>query len=227
MEITDDKLVDNRVNPSDNYWEDDLTEFFIDEDHTPQGHECVTDAYKAFAYHISAVSGDKNNYSNGSKMSFDSPDGINHVIDLGTDCNTNKVMNFDEHVNVKITKNGNKYTWELEFKIFNKNYNQNSLTNTPVTLTANKVMGFAIAYCDDDNGTRENMIDIDFKIFPNPLEKGSLSIELPEGTEQLSIFDVTGKMVYKIQTVENFYNIDQSIFKSKGIYIINLKTGNN
>ena len=158
MEITDDKLVDNRIHPSDNYWEDDLIEFFIDEDHLPQGHECGADAFKAFAYHIAAVARDKNNYINGSILSCDSPDAIHHVIDLGFDCNTGKALNLDDHVKVKMTKTGNKYTWELEFKIYDKNYNQNSLTNTPVTLTANKVMGFAIAYCDDDNGKRENMI---------------------------------------------------------------------
>ena len=158
MEITDDKLVDNRVHPSDNYWEDDLTEFFIDEDHLPQGHECGADAFKAFAYHIAAVARDKNNYINGSILSCDSPDAIHHVIDLGSDCNTGKALNLDDHVKMKMTKSGNKYTWELEFKIYDKSYNQNSLTNTPVTLTANKVMGFTIAYCDDDNGKRENMI---------------------------------------------------------------------
>ena len=158
MEVTDNKLVDNRVNPSDNYWEDDLTEFFIDEDHTAQGHECGADAFKAFAYHIAAVARDKNNYANGSIVSLDSPDAIHHVIDMGSDCNTGKALNLDDHVKVKIVKNGNKYTWELEFKIYDKSYNQNSLTNTPVALTDNKVMGFAIAYCDDDNGKRENMI---------------------------------------------------------------------
>ena len=158
MEITDDKLIDNRINPKDNYWEDDCTEFFIDEDHTPQGHECGVDAFNAFAYHIAAVARDKNNYLNGRILPFDDPNAINHVVDLGSDCNTANVLNFDDHVKVKITKNGNKYTWELEFKIFDKNYNQNSSLNTPVTLTPNKVMGFAIAYCDDDSGARDNMI---------------------------------------------------------------------
>lgn len=158
MEITDNMLVDNRKNPSDSYWQDDCTEFFIDEDHTPEGHECGTAAFNAFAYHIAAVARDKNNYTNGSILAFNDPNAINHVIDLGSDCNTNNALNFDDHVNVKIVKDGNKYTWELEFKIFDKNYNQNSSSNTPVTLTANKVMGFAIAYCDDDSGVRDNMI---------------------------------------------------------------------
>jgi hypothetical protein len=158
MEITDDKLVDNRVHPSDNYWQDDCAEFFIDEDHAAQGHECGADAFNAFAYHIAAVARDKNNYTNGSIVSFDSPDAIHHVIDLGTDCNTGKALNLDDHVVTKITKNGNKYTWELEFKIFDKNYNQNSTSNTPVVLTPNKILGFAIAYCDDDSGKRDNMV---------------------------------------------------------------------
>jgi hypothetical protein len=158
MEITDDKLIDNRVNPTDNYWEDDCAEIFIDEDHLAQGHECGADAFNAFAYHIAAVARDKNNYANGSILSYNSPEAINHVIDLGADCNTNKALNMDDHVNMKITKDGNKYTWEMEFTIFDKNYNANSSSNTPVMLTANKTMGFAIAYCDDDTGKRDNMI---------------------------------------------------------------------
>ncbi|MBK6284657.1 MAG: T9SS type A sorting domain-containing protein [Draconibacterium sp.] len=158
MEITDDKLVDDRVNPTTNYWDDDCTEFFIDEDNIAEGHECGDNSYNAFAYHIAAVPRDKNNYENGDVMGFDSPDGINHIIDLGTDCNTNNAMNFDDHVNVKITQNGNKYTWELEFKIFDKNYDENSIENTPASLTVDKVIGFAIAYCDDDEGQRDNMI---------------------------------------------------------------------
>ena len=158
MEITDDVLRDDRVNPTNNYWDDDCTEFFIDEDHKAEGHECGATAYNAFAYHIAAVARDKNNYTNGAILPYDSPDAINHVIDLGTDCNTNNAMNFDDHVNVKISKAGNLYTWEMEFKIYNKSYNQNSTSNTPVTLTANKVIGFAVAYCDNDNGQRNNMI---------------------------------------------------------------------
>jgi len=158
MEITDDKLVDLRANPRDTYWEDDCVEFFIDEDHMPEGHECGNNAFNALAYHIAVVPRNKNNYDFGSIMPFDSPDAINHVIDLGTDCYTYNALNLDDHVNIKIVKEGNKYTWELGFKVFDKNYNQNSANNTPVTLTPDKVMGFAIAYCDDDSGVRDKMI---------------------------------------------------------------------
>lgn len=158
MEITDDKLNDSRVNPKDSYWMDDCAEFFIDEDNTPEEHECGINAFNAFAYHIAAVARDKTNYSNGSIVAHDAPNAINHVVDLGYDCYTGNALNFDDHVMVKISKDGNKYTWELEFKIFDKHYNQYSNENTPVTLVPNKVMGFAIAYCDNDTGVRDNMI---------------------------------------------------------------------
>ncbi|MDD4489765.1 MAG: sugar-binding protein [Paludibacter sp.] len=158
MEITDDKLNDFRVNPKDNYWQDDCAEFFIDEDNTPQGHECGATAYNAFAYHIAAVARDKASYTNGKIVAHDAPNAIQHVIDLGEDCDTWKALNLDDHVMVKISKNGNKNTWELEFKIYDKNYNQQSNDNTPVTLVPNKTLGFAIAYCDDDSGERDNMI---------------------------------------------------------------------
>jgi hypothetical protein len=158
MEITDDSLVDLRINPKDTYWEDDCAEFFINEDHKPHGHECGSTAFNAFAYHIAEVARDQNNYSNGAILPYTSPNAINHTVDLGTDCNTNNVLDLDDHVNVKIKKDGHKYTWELGFKIFDKSYDENSSSNVPVTLTPKKVIGFAIAYCDDDDGSRDHMI---------------------------------------------------------------------
>ncbi|OIP84845.1 MAG: hypothetical protein AUK44_01200 [Porphyromonadaceae bacterium CG2_30_38_12] len=158
MEITDDKLVDNRIHPKDNYWEDDIAEIFIDEDRVLEGHACGKEAFNAFAYHISAVPRDKNNYAHGSFVPFDAINAEHHVIDLGEDCDTKNALNLNDHINMKVSKNGNKYTWEMEIKIFDKSYNQNTIDNIPVKLTPNKVMGFAIAYCDDDSGVRDNMI---------------------------------------------------------------------
>jgi uncharacterized protein YjdB len=64
----------------------------------------------------------------------------------------------------------------------------------------------------------------DFEVFPNPLSSSSLSILLPEDAIQLSIFDVTGKMVYQEQVIKNELLINLSVFKSKGIYIVNVVT---
>jgi hypothetical protein len=85
MEITDDKMVDNRPNPTDNCWEDAIADFFIDEDHTSEVHECSVEAFNVFAYHISAVPRYKNNYLNGSIVPFESENAFHHVIDLGND----------------------------------------------------------------------------------------------------------------------------------------------
>ena len=66
----------------------------------------------------------------------------------------------------------------------------------------------------------------DISLFPNPLSRGSLSIKLPEDATRLTIFDITGKAVYQTQVTKNEYLIDQSVFRSEGIYIVNIMTAN-
>jgi len=67
----------------------------------------------------------------------------------------------------------------------------------------------------------------DFEVYPNPLSTGSLSIKLPLDAKQVSIYDVTGKLVYKEQVSRGEYLIDQSVFKSKGVYLVNVMTSKN
>jgi len=64
----------------------------------------------------------------------------------------------------------------------------------------------------------------DISITPNPLSKGSLSIKLPDNAIRLLIFDVTGKIVYQHHITKNEYLINQSVFKSEGVYIVNILT---
>ena len=66
--------------------------------------------------------------------------------------------------------------------------------------------------------------DSDFEVYPNPLTMGSLSIKLPSEATQLSIFDVTGKLIYKETGGRHEYLIDESVFKSKGVYLISVTT---
>lgn len=74
----------------------------------------------------------------------------------------------------------------------------------------------------DINSRSENENGI--SLSQNPFSNGSLSIKLPEGATQLTIFDITGKAVYQTQVTKNEYLIDQSVFKSEGIYMVNLIT---
>ena len=63
-----------------------------------------------------------------------------------------------------------------------------------------------------------------FEIYPNPFSTGSLVVKLPADAKMLSVFDVTGKLVYKEKVIKNEYLINESVFKSKGIYLVNVVT---
>ena len=129
-EITDDKLIDIYPNGLEEYWNDDCLEVFVDENASGGNHQYN---YNAFAYHIALD--DK-------------------VVDLGAD----KKPHYFNHVNSKRITNGNKSIWELSIEIYDDSYELNRL-NKKVELTADKNIGFAIAYCDNDaSKERENFI---------------------------------------------------------------------
>ena len=53
------------------------------------------------------------------------------------------------------------YVWELAISIYDDSFDESNSTNNTVTLSENKEMGIAIAYCDNDGGTqRENFIGL-------------------------------------------------------------------
>lgn len=132
VEVKDDMLSDDHVGPLDNYWNDDCVEIFIDEDRSKGNH--LTN-YNAFAYHVS--------------LTYD-------AIDGGTGNAVNLKNNI---VAVMDTIGENTYLWEFAAKIYNKNFSPNNPEASRVALTPEKLMGFTIAYCDNDKTTsRENFI---------------------------------------------------------------------
>ncbi len=132
IEITDDKLSAPNTTPLKNYYDNDCVELFIDENHSGGNHQ---NNYNAFAYHI--------------ELNYD-------IIDN----NTSGTQSFyNDHARILRTQNGNVYTWEIELKVFDDTYNEKSTTNVPVTLRKDKIMGFGVAYNDNDNQmTRESFI---------------------------------------------------------------------
>lgn len=131
-EITDDVLNDNYADPLSNYWEDDTWEIFLDEDRSGGDHQ---NNYNAFAYHISKF--------------YD-------AVDIGTDGNP-KLVN--SNLTVKRTAVGNVYTWEAAFDVYTDKFVYGAANNPKAVLAEGKVMGFAMAYCDNDGGTsRESFI---------------------------------------------------------------------
>ena len=132
VEFVDDVLIDTHRNPLEQYWDDDCLEIFIDEDHSGGDHQFN---HNAFAYH----------------MSLD-----NQAIDIGTD---EKPHNYSSHVESHWKQRADKIVWELAIDIYGDTYVDGSNNNVPVALSAGKVMGLMVAYCDNDGSElRENFI---------------------------------------------------------------------
>ncbi len=130
-EIKDDTLVDIHPDGLDRYWDDDCLEIFIDEDASGGNHQYN---HQAFAYHISLDQ---------------------RVTDMGVD---STAIYLDSHIDSKHRRSGDISTWEVSIKLFDSTFRENT-SNTPVTLSEGKKIGFALAYCDNDTSeTRENFI---------------------------------------------------------------------
>lgn len=131
VEIKDDSLFDQYSDPLKLWWDDDCVEVFIDEDNSGGEHQYN---HNAFAYHV-ALDG--------------------NVVDMSPE-KEGKLYN--DHVFSKNITTGNTTIWELKIFLYDDTYKENG-KNTPVKLSAEKKIGFAIAYCDNDGSKeRENFI---------------------------------------------------------------------
>ncbi len=131
-EIEDDILFDAHRDPLVQYWDDDCLEIFIDEDYSGGEHHF---SHNAFAYH----------------MSLD-----NRAIDIGTD---GAKREYTDHTESRWRQEGDKVIWEVAIEIYDDGYVDDSDENEPVRLTAGKVLGLMVAYCDNDGSElRENFI---------------------------------------------------------------------
>lgn len=152
VEITDDVLFDQHANPLYKYWDDDCLEIFIDEDASGGNHQFN---FNAFAYHVALD---------------------NQVADIGekhADGSDNFVL-LNDHITSVWRRNDespNKVVWEVAIRVYDDSFTMKKpmkqsmkevtkkMTNTPVTLFENKMLGFMLAYCDNDGSTeREHFI---------------------------------------------------------------------
>ena len=131
VEITDDVLVDQHEDPLTLWWDDDCVEIFVDEDNSHGEHQYN---HNAFAYHV-AMDG--------------------NVVDLGPD---EKPHLYNDHVASKRVTTGNSSIWEFSIKLFEDSY-IDGISNTSRQLKTGEIIGFALAYCDNDGSKeRENFI---------------------------------------------------------------------
>lgn len=173
VEITDDVLFDQHANPLHFYWDDDCLEVFIDEDASGGNHQFN---FNAFAYHIALD---------------------NQVVDIGLN-NIDGSANFvllDDHINSVWRRSAtkpNKMIWEVAVSVFDDNFTLSSVANIspqqPVQLTLGKVMGFMLAYCDNDGSIeRESFI-------------GSTDIKAINGNKNLGY--ITADVFQKLKLIQ-------------------------
>ena len=131
-EIVDDILFDSHRDPLVQYWDDDCLEIFLDEDFSGGDHQYN---HNAFAYHLSLD---------------------NRAIDIGTD---RKARDYTHHVDSHWRAHGDRLVWEVAIDVYGDGYVDDGPANHPVSLTAGKLMGLMVAYCDNDGSElRENFI---------------------------------------------------------------------
>ena len=136
VEFVDDVLVDFHRDPLKQYWDDDCLEIFIDEDFSGGDHQYN---HNAFAYHLSLD---------------------NQAIDIGTD---RKPRSYTDHVDSQWRQTGDKVTWEVSLRVYTDEYIDDRADNVPTSLQAGKIMGFLLAYCDNDHSElREHFIGSEF-----------------------------------------------------------------
>lgn len=132
VEIVDDILFDRHRDPLVQYWDDDCLEIFLDEDFSGGDHQYN---HNAFAYHLSLD---------------------NLAIDIGTD---KAARSYSDHVQSRWRQHGDRVIWELSIEVHPDSYRDDAPDNQPVRLSAGKVLGLMLAYCDNDGSElRENFI---------------------------------------------------------------------
>jgi len=124
-DIRDDVLIDTHPDPTQKYWDDDALEVFIDSDASGGNHQFN---HTAFAYHIGLD---------------------NQAADYGPD---QKAHLYTEHLTSRWQRQTSapyNIIWEVAIKLFPNSYQEHG-NNTPLVLDAHRVIGFMLAYCDND-----------------------------------------------------------------------------
>ncbi len=133
VEIVDDVLIDRYPDPLETYWDDDCLEVFIDADASGGEH---TFSHNAFAYHI-ALDG--------------------NVVDFSPETEPAGPALFNDHVVsawARAPERTNTLVWEVSIAVYPDTFKHTPGAGeqavTPMTLSANKALGFMLAYCDND-----------------------------------------------------------------------------
>jgi hypothetical protein len=145
VEITDDIFVDGYVFGPGDYYQYDIVEVFIDEDKSGGVHNYEVggvNAENAFAYHIVVDAPEDGEVNN---------DFV--VCDMAG--NTYTVNYADHFPELAMKKTGDRYTWEFSLAVYDDTYDNGNPEASRVELSAGKITGLSLAYCDNDSINEE------------------------------------------------------------------------
>ncbi len=117
----------------------------------------------------------------------------------------------------------NLFTFKTKLSTGNFKLTAKAMYKHILSISSNTV-GIAVG---DYSGIDDVYSENDMEIFPNPISSGSLTIKLPEEASKLSIYDVTGKLVYQDNQTKSEYLINHSVFEFGGVYFVNVITSKN
>jgi len=80
------------------------------------------------------------------------------------------------------------------------------------------------SFTTEDNVSVNDIEKTSIVLYPNPVNN-ILNISSEEKIELISIYNITGKIIFEEKNSNNDYNINTSIFKN-GIYLIKIKLNN-
>ena len=158
-EITDDVLFDQHADPLYFYWDDDCLEIFIDEDRSGGNHQFD---YNAFAYHVALD---------------------NQAVDISGQLEDGSpaFVLLNDHIDSQWKRQSqlpHTILWEVAIRVFDDSF-ETDRASQPLSLSAGKVMGFMLAYCDNDGSDqREHFV-------------GSHDIEPVNGDKNLGYIDAS------------------------------------
>jgi len=156
-EITDNVFVDGYQYNSDpekggGYADHDIFEVFIDENKSGVPHvfnsegedidEWGSNAEAAFAYHI-VIDQPAEGKTITEKLALDI---------TGKSWDDYIIIDYEKHLpHFAVHQKGHKYTWEFSLRVHDDSYNHAQPKNSIANLEEGKVMGFSVAYCNNDD----------------------------------------------------------------------------
>ncbi|MDZ7723883.1 MAG: sugar-binding protein [candidate division KSB1 bacterium] len=141
VDIKDDVLVDGYEVGDGGYYKYDVLELFVDEDYSGGLHQQgqgAQNSENAFAYHMN--------------VNFPGDGNTTHELVAMDQYEWNQTVNYSDHFpEFAVKQYSHKNIYEFSLKMYSDDFDIDQPEASRVNLTENKMIGFSMAYCDNDD----------------------------------------------------------------------------